>query len=224
MRFISTKVNCRAAEIRLRFFGSGLVFKSLLVAFFIFKFSLFLAHFRAFPIRVQTFQFHGFFHRLQRLLERGASVFATRLKLFCAIHHSRNSPAGWTDRLQVWQPTAVDRPGYALSLDINRLRGRKNGVATIGITTPLNGPTADQIHRAAKNLGQLELHVHSFQQPAVLIFFRRECAEQIYIAVGTKIIAQGRAKKFQLGNAALTAKLAHGFNVVFWLHGADVFL
>src|ERR1035437_4374498 len=47
MRFISAKVKCRSAGIKLRFFGSGLIFQSLLVAFFIFTPSLAAADFFA---------------------------------------------------------------------------------------------------------------------------------------------------------------------------------
>src|ERR1019366_9030895 len=103
---------------------------------------------------------------------------------------------------------------YALSFDINRPRGRKNGVAAIGIAAAFNGPTADQIHRAAKNFRQLELHVHPFQQTTVLVFFRRERAERIHVAARAEIIAEGRAENFQPGDAAFMAKLAHSLGVV----------
>src|ERR1039458_2652952 len=121
-----------------------------------------------------------------------------------------------------WMMRAESRMSarYALSFDINRPRGRKDGVAAIGIAAAFNGPTADQIHRAAKNFRQLELHVHPFQQTTVLVFFRGERAEQIHVAVGTKIVAQRRAKNFQPGDAAFVAKPAHGFIVVAEFHNA----
>ena len=112
---------------------------------------------------------------------------------------------------------------YALSFDIDWLRGRKNSVTTIGIAAAFNGSTADQIHRAAKNLLQLELHIDKLQQAAVLVFFRGEGAEQVHVAVRAEIIAQRRAEQFQPGHSALAAKPADRFVDVKKFYGTDFF-
>src|ERR1017187_9128592 len=107
---------------------------------------------------------------------------------------------------------------YALSFDIDRLGGRKNGVAPIVIATALNCLSADQIHRTLENFFQAGLHVHPFQQTAAFILFSRERAEQVHVAVAAKIVTQRRAKQFQSSNAAFVAESAQGFNVISWFH------
>ena len=86
----------------------------------------------------------------------------------------------------------------------------------VAVAAVFNGAAAHQVHRTAKQVGQLFLHVGPIEQGRMRV--RPQRRQQVHITFVAKIIAQSRAEQFQPGDAALAAEPAQMFGIEIQFH------